>query len=117
MDTIVAVRPRAPALPFGIPNSLRPLNPAIPIGSTEGFNSVDWQTGQARVPAVTNQLYDFGWEYVWHCHILSHEEMDMMRPIVLNVPTALPVAPVLTAAAAVTGVLTLPGPMPLRWTT
>ncbi|PKN13528.1 MAG: hypothetical protein CVU69_02320 [Deltaproteobacteria bacterium HGW-Deltaproteobacteria-4] len=88
MDTIVAVRPRAPALPFGITNSLRPLNPAIPIDSPMGFNSVDWQTGEARNEAVTNVLYNFGWEYVWHCHILSHEEMDMMRPIVLNVATA-----------------------------
>ena len=83
-DTIVAVRPRAPALPFGITNSLRPLNPAIPLDATMGFNSVDWKTGQAITPAVTNQLYDFGWEYVWHCHILSHEEMDMMRPVVFK---------------------------------
>ncbi len=96
MDTIVAVRPRAPLLPFGIPKSLRPLNPAIPLNSGMGFNSVDWQTGAARNPLVTNILYDFGWEYVWHCHILSHEEMDMMRPIVLNVPTALPEQPSLS---------------------
>ncbi|MBC7962608.1 MAG: multicopper oxidase domain-containing protein, partial [Steroidobacteraceae bacterium] len=99
MDTIVAVRPRAPALPFGIANSLRPLNPAIPLDSPMGFNSVDWTTGQARVPAVTNILYDFGWEYVWHCHILSHEEMDMMRPIVLNVVSTVPGAPVLSASS------------------
>jgi len=99
-DTIVAVRPRAPALPFGIPNSLRPLNPGIPIGSPMGFNSVDWQTGQARVPAVTNQMYDFGWEYVWHCHILSHEEMDMMRPIVLKVVSNIPNALVLSAISS-----------------
>ncbi|MBL0225460.1 MAG: putative Ig domain-containing protein [Geobacteraceae bacterium] len=140
MDTIVAVRPRAPILPFGIPNSLRPLNPAIPIDSTMGFNgtippgsdwpmplnnntmgsgfsSIDWQTGQAYIGTdvppypypnfkgvVTNILYDFGWEYVWHCHILSHEEMDMMRPIILNVVTTAPIAPVLSATAA--GVLT-----------
>jgi hypothetical protein len=32
--------------------------------------------------AVTNKLTDFGWEYVWHCHLLGHEENDMMRPIV-----------------------------------
>ena len=28
---------------------------------------------------VTNHMVNFGWEYVWHCHILSHEEMDMMH--------------------------------------
>lgn len=98
-DTIVAVRPRAPALPFGVPNSLRPLNPGIPIDSPMGFNSVDWTTGAARVPAVTNQLFNFGWEYVWHCHILSHEEMDMMRPIVLNVQSIVPDAPYIASAA------------------
>jgi hypothetical protein len=102
-DTIVAVRPRAPMLPFGITNSLRPLNPAIPINSPMGFNSVDWTTGQAITPAVTNILYNFGWEYVWHCHILSHEEMDMMRPIVLNVPTVVPDAPVQTTSTTFTG--------------
>jgi hypothetical protein len=36
--------------------------------------------------AITNQLVNFGWEYVYHCHILSHEEMDMMRPMLLAVP-------------------------------
>jgi FtsP/CotA-like multicopper oxidase with cupredoxin domain len=25
-----------------------------------------------------------GNEYVWHCHILEHEEHDMMRPIVVT---------------------------------
>ncbi|MDD2856722.1 MAG: multicopper oxidase domain-containing protein, partial [Desulfuromonadaceae bacterium] len=107
-DTIVAVRPRAPALPFGIPNSLRPLNPAIPIDSTMGFNNVDWTTGAARTPAVTNIMYDFGWEYVWHCHILSHEEMDMMRPIVLNYTADLP--PAFTASQAIDG-----GNVVLNW--
>ena len=24
-----------------------------------------------------------GNEYVWHCHILEHEEHDMMRPLVI----------------------------------
>ncbi|MDD2898591.1 MAG: Ig-like domain-containing protein [Desulfuromonadaceae bacterium] len=97
-DTIIAVRPRAPALPFGIPNSLRPLNPAIPIDSPMGFSSIDPSTGQAYVApspyaaGVTNILYNFGWEYVWHCHILSHEEMDMMRPVVLQYEAQLPAA-------------------------
>ena len=25
-----------------------------------------------------------GAEYVWHCHILEHEEHDMMRPLVVQ---------------------------------
>ena len=25
-----------------------------------------------------------GHEYVWHCHILEHEEHDMMRPLVIT---------------------------------
>ena len=25
-----------------------------------------------------------GNEYVWHCHILEHEEHDMMRPLVVS---------------------------------
>jgi spore coat protein A, manganese oxidase len=25
-----------------------------------------------------------GYEYVWHCHILEHEEHDMMRPLIVN---------------------------------
>ena len=79
-DTIVALKPVAPKLPFGLPDSVRPLNPAIPIGSTMGFANIDPQTGQAITPPITNQMVNFGWEYVWHCHILSHEEMDMMRP-------------------------------------
>jgi FtsP/CotA-like multicopper oxidase with cupredoxin domain len=100
-DTVVAVRPRAPALPFGINNSVRLLNPAIPPASPMGFNSIDWTTGNAFATPVTNILYDFGWEYVWHCHILSHEEMDMMRPIVLQVATAVPAKPTGLAARAV----------------
>jgi len=24
-----------------------------------------------------------GYEYVWHCHILEHEEHDMMRPLIV----------------------------------
>jgi spore coat protein A len=25
-----------------------------------------------------------GHEFVWHCHILEHEEHDMMRPLVIT---------------------------------
>ena len=64
------------------------LNPMDPAGSTKLFFSVDPQ-GNPTNP-ITNQLVNYGWGYVWHCHILSHEEMDMMRPQSLVLP---PVAP------------------------
>ena len=79
-DTIVALRPFMPKLPFGLPDSVRLLNPALPEGATEMFNNVDG-FGNPISPPITNVLTNFEWEYVWHCHILSHEEMDMMRPI------------------------------------
>jgi len=92
-DTIVALRPRAPKLPFGLPDSIRPLNPMMPLGSTAMFNSTD-ANGNPINPPISNVNYNFGHEYVWHCHILSHEEMDMMRPMQFNVPRQLPPAPV-----------------------
>lgn len=92
-DAIVALRPVSPKLPFGVPDSVRPLDPTMPIGSTTGFKNVD---ALGNPITVTNQLTNLGWEYVWHCHILSHEEMDMMRPIVFNVHTTLPPAPQVT---------------------
>ncbi len=85
-DTIVALRPIIPKVPFEVPNSVRPLSPMDPIGSTMGFNNTDPQGNPTA--AVANRLVNFGWEYVFHCHILSHEEMDMMRPVSLALPPA-----------------------------
>ncbi len=87
-DTIVALRPIIPYVPFDLPNSVRPLNPMTPIGSQMGFNSTDPSGNPTS--AIFNQLVNFGWEYVFHCHILSHEEMDMMRPVSVALP---PIAP------------------------
>jgi len=83
-DTIVALRPARMFYPFTVPESIRPLNPAYPMGSTAGFTQLDPVTGQPADPPVVNVMHNFGHEYLWHCHILSHEEHDMMRPIVLN---------------------------------
>ncbi len=96
-DTIVALRPVTPTQPFGLPESIRPLNPAAPLGSTEGFSQIDPLSGNNVVPTQTNELFNFGWEYVWHCHILSHEENDMMRSISFDFESALPAAPALSA--------------------
>jgi FtsP/CotA-like multicopper oxidase with cupredoxin domain len=96
-DAIVALRPVAPKLPFGIPDSVRPLDPAMPLGTTTEFTGVD---PNGRPITVTNQVADFGWEYVWHCHLLGHEENDMMRPIVFEFQNSLPAPPVVTATGS-----------------
>lgn len=83
-DTIVALRPILPRTPFGVPDSVRPLDPTMPLGSTMGFTNTNPYTGEKLDPPVTNTMTNFEWEYVWHCHILSHEEMDMMRPMILS---------------------------------
>jgi spore coat protein A, manganese oxidase len=51
-----------------------------------------------KVPfSMTNRLSDrttvVGSEYVWHCHILEHEEHDMMRPLIVQGPYPLAVVP------------------------
>jgi cytochrome c peroxidase len=84
-DTIVALRPVVPKVPFDLPNSVRPLDPTMPEGS------ILWDAGEIFDPLgrpvfpVLNNVINFGWEYVWHCHILSHEEMDMMRPMLFGI--------------------------------
>jgi len=100
-DTIIAIRPVTPLLPFGVPTSNRPMNPATPIGSTTEITQIDPVTGNARV--TLNDFADFGWEYVWHCHILSHEENDMMRSQRFNVVETIPNAPDFLTASFVAG--------------
>jgi hypothetical protein len=39
---------------------------------------------------ILNHYVNYGWEYVWHCHILAHEEMDMMHSMVFAVPPKAP---------------------------
>ena len=101
------MRPIVPKIPFGLPDSIRPLNPMMPIGNADMFNSTD-ANGDPITPAITNQVVNFGHEYVWHCHILSHEEMDMMRPVSVAVDRRLSAPPAVTYARdATTGGVTL----------
>jgi hypothetical protein len=123
-DIVVAVRAKKPVLrgntadvagntivpsnAFGLPISSRRMDPSQPLNANVGFTQIDPNTG---IPAtVTNQVADYGWEYVWHCHILGHEENDFMRPVKFTVKEAVPAAPtLLTATASGTGAL-------LNWT-
>ncbi len=91
-DVIVAMVPLNQVLPWDLPNSVRNLDVTMPAGTSNaanmpGFANID-PTNQPAT--VVNNLVNFGYEYVWHCHILGHEENDMMRPMSLAVAPAAP---------------------------
>ena len=114
-DTIVAMRPVIPVLPFDFPNSVRRLSPMMPeftgdplapdlvadpaydVGIID-LSSVKDLLGlgmSAFAPNgdpidVFNHYVNFGAEYVYHCHILSHEEMDMMHSVLYAFPPVKP---------------------------
>ncbi len=112
-DTIVALRPIIPWLPFEVPNSVRELSPMMPdwngivpdpVAGTADVGVIASATladalGLGIPPSspqgepidIYNHLVNFGWEYVFHCHILSHEEMDMMHPVLVALPPKPPV--------------------------
>lgn len=101
-DTIVAMRPVIPTLPFDLPNSVKLLSPMLPeyagdrdappqLGEAGVLASATWadllllgippSNGDGEPVDIVNHYVNYGAEYVYHCHILSHEEMDMMRPV------------------------------------
>jgi FtsP/CotA-like multicopper oxidase with cupredoxin domain len=112
-DIIIAGKVESQLLPFGVPNSRRLMDPSQPLGSTLGFTQIDPLTGDPVL--VSNQYADFGWEYVWHCHLLGHEENDMMRPLIMNVTSINPGDPVHTNGAPVLTAGTVL-PVVLNWT-
>ncbi len=90
-QTVVALRPVAPKVPFEVPNSTRLIDPTMPAGATlRGPPLGGFFDPMGNGVTVTNHLVNFGWEYVMHCHLLSHEEMDMMQAQVLAVPPEAP---------------------------
>jgi FtsP/CotA-like multicopper oxidase with cupredoxin domain len=93
--TFLALRPTVPTpseVPFELPNSVRLIDPMLPEGATlPAPGPAGWFDPQGNaITEILNHYVNFGWEYVWHCHILSHEEMDFMHALVFAVP---PLAP------------------------
>ena len=97
-DTYVAMRPIIPVLPFDFPNSIRLLSPMMPEDAWIANTTLAEQLGLPMLGFapngepidIVNHYVNYGAEYVYHCHILSHEEMDMMHAVALAFP---PVAP------------------------
>jgi FtsP/CotA-like multicopper oxidase with cupredoxin domain len=63
--TRILIKFALPTVPFAVPSSPRATTAAGSLGITVP-------------PGKTAH------EYVWHCHILEHEEHDMMRPLVVT---------------------------------
>jgi len=97
-DTIVALRPIIPHAPFDLPNSIRLIDPTMPEGAYIANTTQQEALGlpifafnpDGEPIDIINHFVNYGWEYVWHCHILSHEEMDMMHSQVVGVAPAAP---------------------------
>ena len=104
-QTIIAMRPKIPeasTVPFEVPNSVRLIDPTIPEG-TPLMTTLGWFDPQGNpIPQILNHFVNYGWEYVYHCHILSHEEMDMMHAVSFAIPPKSPtgLAAVLTGKGA-----------------
>ena len=79
----IAVKPVVPIVPWSLPNSIRPLSASEAIDMPGMMMSASDPTNNPITQ--TNVLVNFGWEYMVHCHLLGHEEGDMMRPIVVGV--------------------------------
>ena len=108
-DVVVAFRPISPRLPFKLTNSSRSLNVIQPASANLSVTN----PADGNPIIISNAATDFGWEYVWHCHILGHEENDFMRPMILDVATAAP-----NAASMLTAVVhaTATNRVDLTWT-
>ena len=89
--TVVAFRPTLPTQPFEVPNSIRLIDPTMPEGYPVVGGPLPILDPIGELAPVLNHYVNLGWEYVWHCHILSHEEMDMMRPLTFAVPPYPPI--------------------------
>ncbi|MBI5069008.1 MAG: hypothetical protein HZB56_12280 [Deltaproteobacteria bacterium] len=113
--TYLALRPTVPTpsmLPFEVPDSVRLIDPTLPEGATLVPPApAGWfDPAGNQITEILNHYVNFGWEYVWHCHILAHEEMDMMHSLVFAVP---PLAPT-GLAATLTGTANSPSVV-LAW--
>ncbi len=97
-DTYVAIRPVPPVLPFDFPNIIRRISEMMPDGAWIANTTLAELIGLPIIGFapngepidIVNHYINYGAEYVYHCHILSHEEMDMMHAVSFVFP---PVAP------------------------
>ncbi len=98
--TVVALRPVLPSHPFKLPNSVRLIDPTKPQGAVLRGGPGGFFDPNGAPITITNEVVNYGHEYVFHCHMLAHEEADMMHAVVLAIK---PESPSSLTATPVTG--------------
>jgi len=83
--TYVALRPISMILPWEVPSSYRLIDPTKPAGVALDPPPGGFFDPNAVAVTPVNKYINYGWEYVWHCHLLEHEEMDMMHSMAFGV--------------------------------
>ncbi len=84
-DTIVALRPIIPYLPVRAAQQRPAAEPDDAARLTARISTTSTPTATRRIRSSTPWSTLAGSTSI-HCHILSHEEMDMMRPVSVAIP-------------------------------
>src|SRR5512133_3422148 len=110
----------APPYTSAVVTAFQPLSKEVPLPHEIGYkDTIVCPPGKVTRVIAT---FDIPGVYVWHCHILSHEEHDMMRPLVVTTPatsvtlaasnisqpSGVTMTPVTLTAQALTGVAAYP---------
>ncbi len=126
-DVIVAIRAKRATVPFGLPQSNRPLDPSQPLGAAGsglGFTvdpnvtgpapagSPAGTVGPALLTTAVNAMANFDNEFVWNSALLSHSENDLTRPVIFSPTVIKPDAPSNLTDALGNGTLTWTDPTP-----
>jgi spore coat protein A, manganese oxidase len=73
----------------------KPMPPAA--NETGWKDTVQMNPGEVT---IIQARFDLPGKYVWHCHILEHEEHDMIRPFLVQAPAAAPFVATVSVPAA-----------------
>ncbi len=104
-DAVVALLPKSQVLPFALPDSIRPIDVTANTSTSINIIQNPFRNG-ATIPFLNVPQF-YGNEYVWHCHILGHEENDFMRPMIFLTSNTAPPQP--SALSVFTAGQTVPG--------
>lgn len=108
-NSYFAFRPivdKSPPFFKDIPNSVRLIDQTMPEGMPLVAPVGGWADPNGDpvldandVEQIVNQYVNYGLEYVYHCHLLAHEEMDMMHSVCVAIPPEPPINSVFTRTA------------------